>query len=119
MAKFSSLTEENRAQIMTMPSLFMAENNKYGKADESQNVIYGFIPDIKVYDNYVKAYFCGYRLDVPQCRLNELLDELQLVGDNRFNEMNRTHWSIKRCDLIQELLEAGVQIPVFTIGNSH
>ena len=119
MAKFSSLTEENRAQIMTMPSLFMAENNKYGKADESQNVIYGFIPDIKVYDNYVKAYFCGYRLDVPQCRLNDLLDELQLVGDNRFNEMNRTHWSIKRCDLIQELLEAGVQIPVFTIGDSH
>jgi hypothetical protein len=47
------------------------------------------------------------------------LEELQLVGNDKFNELNRTHWSIKRCDLIQELLEAGVQIPVFTIGDSH
>jgi len=117
--KFAPMTEENRDQIKTMPSLFMAENNQYGKADESQNVIYGFAPDIKVYDNYVKVYYCGYKLDVPQWRLNELLEELQLVGNDKFNELNRTHWSIKRCDLIQELLEGGVQIPVFTIGDSH
>ena len=61
----------------------MAENNQYGKADESQNVIYGFVPDIKVYDNYVKVYYCGYKLDVPQWRLNELLEELQLVGKGK------------------------------------
>ena len=119
MDKFAPMTEENREQIKTMPSLFMAENNQYGKADENQNVIYGFVSDIKVYDNYVKVYYCGYRLDVPQWRLNELLEELQLVGNDKFNELNRTHWSIKRCDLIQELLEGGVQIPVFTIGDSH
>mgnify|MGYP003591089044 FL=1 len=119
MDKFAPMTEENRAQIKTMPSLFMAENSQYGKADESQKVIYGFVPDIKIYDNYVKAYYCGYKLDVPQWRLNELLEELQLVGDDKLNEMNRTHWAIKRCDLIQELLEAGVQIPVFSTGDSH
>lgn len=61
-------------------------------------------------------YVVVYKIDIPQQRLNECLEELGLVGDNRFNELNRTHWSIKRCDLIQELLEAGVQIPVFNMG---
>ena len=52
--------------------------------------------DYKIYENDVKVFWCGYRLDIPQIRLNELLEELQLIGDNRFNEMNRTHWAIKR-----------------------
>ena len=47
----------------------MAEKINMEKRMKVKNVIYGFIPDIKVYDNYVKAYFCGYRLDVPQWRL--------------------------------------------------
>lgn len=116
MAKFSSMTQENKDEIKTMPSLFMAENRDYGKADDDQMVIYGFVSDLKIYDNDVKICYCGYKIDIPQQRLNECLEELGLVGNNRFNELNRTHWSIKRCDLIQELLEAGVQIPVFNIG---
>lgn len=117
--RFASLTQENKDEIKTMPSLFMAENRKYGNADDNQMVIYGFVSDFKIYEKDVKIYYYGYKIDIPQQRLNELLEELQLVGNNKFNEMNRTHWSIKRCDLIEELLEAGVQIPVFTIGNSH
>lgn len=119
MKKFSLLTPENKEWIKTMPSLFMAENRNYGKADEDQKVIYGFVSDIKVYDNDVKVYYCGYKIDIPQQCLNERLEELELVGDNRFNEMNRTHWSIKRCNLIQELFKAGVHIPVFSMGDSH
>lgn len=114
--KFSGMTKEDKQQIIMMPSLFMAENHQYGNADDGQKVIYGFVSDYKIYENDVKVYWCGYRLDIPQIRLNELLEELQLIGDNRFNEMNRTHWAIKRCDLIQELQEAGIEIPVFTYG---
>ena len=116
MDRFAEMTQENKEEIKTMPSLFMAENRNYGKADDDQMVIYGFVSDLKIYDNDVKVYYCGYKIDIPQQRLNECLEELGLVGDNRFNELNRTHWSIKRCDLIQELLEAGVQIPVFNMG---
>ena len=116
MARFAPMTQENKDEIKTMPSLFMAENRNYGKADDDQMVIYGFVSDLKIYDNDVKIYYCGYKIDIPQQRLNECLEELGLVGDNRFNELNRTHWSIKRCDLIQELLEAGVQVPVFNMG---
>ena len=116
MDRFAEMTQENKEEIKTMPSLFMAENRNYGKADDDQMVIYGFVSDLKIYDNDVKVYYCGYKIDIPQQRLNECLEELGLVGDNRFNELNRTHWSIQRCDLIQELLEAGVQIPVFNMG---
>ena len=117
--KFSGMTKEDKQQIIMMPSLFMAENHQYGNADDGQKVIYGFVSDYKIYENDVKVFWCGYRLDIPQIRLNELLEELQLIGDNRFNEMNRTHWAIKRCDLIQELQEAGIEIPVFTYGTSN
>jgi hypothetical protein len=117
--KFSGMTKEDKQQIVTMPSLFMAENHQYGNADDDQKVIYGFVSDYKIYENDVKIYWCGYKLDIPQIRLNELLEELQLYGDNRFNEMNRTHWAIKRCDLIQELQEAGIEIPVFTYGTAN
>ena len=98
-----------------MPSLFLAENEAYGKANDYQRVIYGFVSDVKIYDNDVKIYFCGYKSDIVQQRLNELLDELGLIGNQRFNELNRTHWAIKRVDLIQELYEANLPVPVFNM----
>ncbi len=113
--RFDTLTPEMIEEIKTLPSLFLAENRPYGRADDDQRVIYGFVSDIKIYDNDVKIYFCGYKSDIVQQRLNELLDELGLYGNQHFNELNRTHWSIKRVDLIQELYEAGLPVPVFNM----
>lgn len=113
--RFEALTPEIIEEIKTLPSLFLAENEAYGKANDGQRVIYGFVSDVKIYDNDVKIYFCGYKSDIVQQRLNELLDELGLIGDQRFNELNRTHWAIKRVDLIQELYEANLPVPVFNM----
>lgn len=113
--RFDTLAPEMIEEIKTLPSLFLAENRPYGRADDDQRVIYGFVSDIKIYDNDVKIYFCGYKSDIVQQRLNELLDELGLYGNQHFNELNRTHWSIKRVDLIQELYEAGLPVPVFNM----
>lgn len=118
-SRFTGMTPENKQEILTMPSLFMAENNRYGNADDDQKVIYGFVSDYKIYENDVKVYWCGYKLDIPQVRLNEMLEDLQLIGNNQFNEMNRTHWAIKRCDLIGELQEAGIAVPIFTYGGAE
>ena len=113
--RFDALTPEMIADIKTLPSLFLAENRPYGRADDDQRVIYGFVSDVKIYDDDVKIYFCGYKSDIVQQRLNELLDELGLHGNHAFNELNRTHWSIKRVDLIQELYEANLPVPVFNM----
>lgn len=118
MALFDGLTPEMIARIKTMPSLFMAESRQYGHPDDDQRVIYGFVSDIKIYDNDAKIYFCGYKNDIPQSAINVLLDELGLVGNAKYNELNRTHWSIKRVDLIQELYEANIQVPVFNMQSA-
>ena len=57
MAMFDVLTPEMLARIKIMASLFMTENRQYGHPDDDQKVIYGFISDIKIYDNDVKIYF--------------------------------------------------------------
>lgn len=118
MAMFDSLTPEMIARIKTFPSLFLAENRQYGRPDDDQCVIYGFVSDVKIYDNDVKIYFCGYKNDIPQRVINDLLEELGLSGNGNFNELNRTHWSIKRADLIQELYEAQVPVPVFNMQSA-
>ena len=64
--RFPGVSESDKKQIVTMPSLFMDENHQYGNADAEQKAIYGFVPDYKIYDNEVKVYWCGCRLDIPQ-----------------------------------------------------
>lgn len=118
MAMFDALTPEMITRIKTLPSLFLAENRQYGHPDDDQRVIYGFVSDVKIYDNDVKIYFCGYKNDIPQKVINDLLEELGISGNSSFNELNRTHWSIKRSDLIQELLEAKIQVPVFNMQSA-
>lgn len=118
MAMFDKLTPEMIARIKTLPSLFLAENRQYGHPDDDQRVIYGFVSDVKIYENDVKIYFCGYKNDIPQSAINELMEELGLMGTKSFNELNRTHWAIKRADLIQELYEAQVQVPVFNMQSA-
>ena len=58
---------------------------------------------------------CTLLLQAPPLNIitRGLLEELGLWGNRNFNELNRTHWAIKRVDLIQELYEAGIQVPIF------
>jgi hypothetical protein len=42
--------------------------------------------------------------------LNELLTELNLGGAKQFNELNRTHWAVKRVDLLDELSSAHIAL---------
>ena len=47
---------------------------------------------------------------LPQKRLNEIIDKLAIRGTSNFNELDRTHWTIKRIDLVAELREAGITV---------
>lgn len=65
--------------------------------------------DIKVQDNGVKIYFRPLNF-IPQQRLNDLAFELGIRGTTAFNELNRTHWLIKRINLIEVLKDAGISV---------
>lgn len=108
-AEFATLDETAIDRIKRFPSLFANENVHYGRASEDQLIGLGFIKQIKVRHEGVKIY-PDIRYLIPQQRLNEALFELDLRGDNSFNEFNRTHWCIKKIDLIAELRELGFNI---------
>ena len=107
--EFSTLSDEAIERIKTFPTLFANENTAYGHTDEDQTLGFGYIRQIKVRKTGIKIYPQILYL-LPQQRLNEALMDLDLWGDTSLNEFNRTHWSIKKVDLISELQELGFQL---------
>ncbi len=109
MARFSSLSDEAIAQIKTFPSLFASENHHYGKTVEDHLVTYGFVTDVRIQDNGIKVHFIPL-CQFPQQRLNEIAYQIAIQSASTFNELNRTHWAIKRLNLIEELRSAGISV---------
>ena len=104
------LTETDRAEIQTFPSLFMYENADYGKAAPDQVAYFGRVTEIRPHgSDHIKVKYHLIK-DIPQQRLNELLTELSLGGAKQFNELNRTHWAVKRVDLLDELSSAHIAL---------
>lgn len=95
--------------IMRMPTLFASENHQYGSTDSDHMISYGIITQIKDTSSGYRIYFKSL-MDFSQQLINELSNELDLVGNNSFNELNRTHWTIKNIDLISELRKSGLPV---------
>lgn len=110
-AQFSSLSIDAISQIRSLPSLFASENHGNGRTDDDHQAYFGIVTDIKPQDNGIKIYFRSFSA-IPQQRLNEMAFELSIQGSKSFNELNRTHWAIKRINLIEELKKAGVGVLV-------
>ena len=96
-------------RIKTFPAIFCSENHDMGKTDDDQMAYYGLVTDVKVQDNGIKVYYRVLNA-IPQQILNEHLFELGMHGNDRFNELNNTHWAIKRIDLVATLKEIGVSV---------
>lgn len=111
--KINALEPESIELIKTFPAIFCSENHQMGKTDDEQLAFYGMVTDIKVQDNGIKIYYKILN-PIKQQTLNDHLFELGISGNDRFNEMNQTHWAIKRIDLVGTLKEIGVS--VFTLS---
>ena len=107
-SEFLPLSPRVQERILTFPTIFANENMYYGRANENQVFGLGYIHRIKVRHDAVRIYpqiICC----LPQQKLNEACFELDMGGNSSFNELNRTHWSIKKIDLLAELREFGLQ----------
>ena len=107
-SEFLPLSPRVQEKILTFPTIFANENMYYGRANENQVFGLGYIHRIKVRHDAVRIYpqiICC----LPQQKLNEACFELDMGGNSSFNELNRTHWSIKKIDLLAELRELGLQ----------
>ena len=107
--QFSALSEESVSQIKTFPSLFASENHSYGKTDDAHQACFGLVTAVKIQDNGIKIHFCRL-CSVPQQRLNEISSKIALQSASSFTELNRTHWAIKKVNLIEELKAAGISV---------
>ena len=112
-AEFAALTPEAIAKIKTFPSLFAGENRQYGRTDTDHLAFFGMVTNIRIQENGIKIYFQKF-CSLPQQRLNETMRELAIHGKPSFNELNRTHWAIKKVNLIEELKAAGIRVLVPT-----
>lgn len=107
--KFSSLSSDAILVIRTFPSLFASENRQYGRTDDTHIAYFGMVTDVKIQDNGIKVYFHKFS-DMPQQKVNEIALKLALGKAALLNELNRTHWAIKRVNLIEELRRAGISV---------
>lgn len=108
-AQFSSLSDEAIERIKTFPSLFASENHCFGKTDDDHYAIFGLVSEVRIQDNGIKIHFRSL-WPIQQQRLNEIIFQLAIEGTTSFNELNRTHWAIKRLNLIEELRSAGISV---------
>jgi hypothetical protein len=111
--QFASLTDEIITMIKTFPSLFTSENHQYGRTDDNHFALFGLVTDIKIQENGIKIYFHKF-CSIPQQRLNEIALNLAIKGSSSYNELNRTHWTIKQINLIEELRAAGISVLIPT-----
>ena len=107
--EFASLSELAQKRILSFPSIFTNENNnglKCGLANEKQMAGFGYIRRMKVRKSGIMVYPQVLYL-LPLRTLDEALFNLDLEGTERWNQFDRTHWCIKKIDLISELQELG------------
>lgn len=105
----ASLSPEAIAIIKTFPALFCSENRHYSRTDPDHMAFYGYVTDIKVQDNGIKVYFTKLN-QLPQQVLIDLSYELSIAGAKSFTELSRTHWAIKRINLVEVLENAGHRV---------
>jgi serine/threonine protein kinase len=97
--KFGDLSDSVLAQIKTFPCLFLNENN----GDPEQEAYYGFIDEIAVMDNGINVCF----QKAAAVRQKDLRDVARSLAIENL-EFTRTHWTIKRVNLAEDLTDAGV-----------
>ena len=96
----ASLTPEAVAIIKTFPALFCSENHNFSKTDPDHMAYYGYVNDVKVQDNGIKVYFQILNT-FPQQILIDMAEDLCIGGAKYYNELCRTHWAIKRINMIE------------------
>lgn len=119
--KLASFSEKAKAEIMSYPCIFANENYRYSPQETPpsgpQMVQYGFITKIQqLHNGDLKIYFQSLTMcPIPQDLLNTMGSELDLQGNEKVNELDRTHWSIKNVNIVEELKLKGVSLLISSI----
>lgn len=104
--RYSSLSVDAVNEIKKFPSVFCSENHRFAKTDINHCASLGMISDVEVQSCGIKISF-SLMFDIPQTAIIKMSDALMIEGTEFNTELCRTHWTIKKVNLIQTLQEAG------------
>lgn len=99
--QFAGWTPEKKAELKKLPAIISQERD----GTDEQQAVFAFIRDIRIQDNGIMVYFQRY-YPIPFSFLKDSLSELAMYPF----ELTRTHWTIKRVNLLQVMQDAGVRI---------
>lgn len=106
---FATLSKDATQLLQTFPTIFAHENDGYGIAAPDQQAGFGYILKIKVrHEGIIIKPSILWKFN--QQILNDNLLNFDIHGHEGFCELNRTHWTVKKVDLISEFRELGFQI---------
>jgi len=96
-------------QILSLPSLFMNENKDYLKSFPGQKALFGRVTDLTIKQNDIRISFEA-DMRIYQQSITDISYNLKIIGNPGCSELNNTHWTIKRIDLITILTETGLMV---------
>lgn len=107
--ELADLTPEKIAVVKTFPAIFANQNHSFAKTDDSHKAFFGIIRDVQIKEEGIWIYFYKMR-KVTQQVFNEHAADFGIEGTEFKNELDCTHWSIKRVNVLETLEKAGHKI---------
>ncbi len=87
--------------------IFAPRNADYAAPGHEQNALLGMITGIQRQDEGFKVIYQTLN-PIPQTKIHELSDVLRIEGKPTIGELDTTHWSVKKVNLVETLKAAGI-----------
>ena len=107
--ELADLTPDKIAIVKKYPAIFANQNHSFAKTDDSHRAFFGIIRDIQIKEEGIWIYFHKMR-KVKQQVFNEHAADFGIEGTEFKNELDCTHWSIKRVNVLETLEKVGHKI---------
>lgn len=107
--ELADLTPDKIAVVKKFPAIFANQNHSFAKTDDAHRAFFGIIRDVKIKEEGIWIYFYKMR-KVKQQVFNEHVADFGIEGTEFKNELDCTHWSIKRVNILEALEKAGHKI---------
>lgn len=107
--ELADLTPNKIAIVKKFPAIFANQNHSFAKTDDTHRAFFGIIRDVKIKEEGIWIYFHKMR-KVKQQVFNEHAADFGIEGTEFKNELDCTHWSIKRINILEALEKEGHKI---------
>ena len=107
--ELADLTPDKIAIVKKFPAIFANQNHSFAKTDDTHRAFFGIIRGVEIKEEGIWIYFHKMR-KVKQQVFNEHAADFGIEGTEFKNELDCTHWSIKRVNVLEALEKAGHKI---------